>query len=88
MHKSTNLEIVRSTMAKFGIKKIKNVTVDFYDINSIYIEGFLTSTELYALSSMVSKFDLEADGSLEPFSVCIKGDRCDRYSKRNTKNSN
>lgn len=82
MHKSTNLGIVRSTMAKFGIKKIQNVTVNFHDINLIYIEGFLTSTELYAISSMVSKFDLEADGSLEPFSVSIKGGRCDRCTEK------
>lgn len=69
MHKSENLEIARSTLAKFDLKKFQNASVMFYDINSICVIGHLTSSEVYALSIMVSKFLLEKDGTLEPFKL-------------------
>ena len=69
MHKKENLKIAQNIMSKFNIEKFYHATIEFKNINSIYIKGFLSSTEVYALSSMISKFILEKDGSLESFSI-------------------
>lgn len=69
LYKEENLKIASDTMREFNIEKFCYATVEFNNINSIYIKGFLSSTEVYAISSMISKFILEKDGSLESFSV-------------------
>ena len=69
MHKEENLKIAQNVMSKFNIEKFCCATVKFDNINSICIKGSLSSSELYALSLMVSKFILEKDGSLESFSI-------------------
>jgi len=69
VYKEENLKIAQNIMSKFGIEKFYRATIEFNDINSIYIKGFLSSTEVYALSSMISTFILEKDGSLESFSI-------------------
>ena len=69
MYKTVNLEIVYSTLAKFGLKEFQNAVIEFCDINKITVVGHLTSTEIYALSAMTSKFLLEKDSTLEPFKI-------------------
>jgi hypothetical protein len=69
LYKEENLRIVREVMSKFGIEKFRRATIVFKDINLIHIKGFLSSSEIYALSLMISKFILEEDGSLESFSL-------------------
>lgn len=69
MHREKNLKIAHDTMKEFNIEKFHCATIRFNNINSIYIKGFLSSTEIYAIASMISKFVLEKDYSLEPFSI-------------------
>ena len=69
MYKLENLEIARSALSKFDLKKFQSAVVSFHDINTISIIGCMTSPEVYALSKMVSESLLEKDGTLEPFKL-------------------